>query len=218
MKNAITILVVTIAVVPFFLMFFEPERISALTDDIKVSAEVSEEISLSSPGDVALASSIPGMTGNPGSPASGSATWTVITSNATGFNMKVKASGETGMVKDADWYMYAYTPAVAGSADYTWASPAVGSAEYGFSVTAETVGDIDTPFTNNGASCGNGGNNTDNQCWYPFSLVDLQVINRTSATGGGGEDEKINFRAESNGQMLEAGFYDSYLVITAVTN
>ncbi len=204
-------------------MVFEPQLTKAQeTDNIIVTAEVTEEISISSPSDVLLASSIPSMTGNPGAPASGSATWTVITANSAGFNLKVNASTDPSMRNtDAEYYFWNYTPAIAGSADYNWASPAAGSAEFGYSVTAETAADIDTPFTNNGAdTCGVGGStNTDNICWLNFNgVVQTQVINRTSNTTSAGEDEKINFRAESNGMYLKEGYYDAHITVTATMN
>jgi len=216
MKRALTLTLIVGLIMPFVIMVMEPEKVDAVADEVTVTAEVGEEISISAVGDILLLSSIPGMTGNPGAPASGSGTWTVITSNATGFNLKVKASGETGMLQSASSYFYAYTPAAAGSADYDWATPAAGSAEYGFSVTASTATDIDTPFTNDGGACGAGALNTDNQCWFPFALVDLQVINRTTSTSG--VAEKINFRAESNGMFLNEGYYDSYVIVTATIN
>jgi len=172
-------------------------------------------LTVSSPSDILMSPSIPGITGGL---ASGDATWTIITDNPAGFNMKVKASGETGMLQTNDWYFYEYTPASAGSADFNWSAPAAGSAEYGYSVTAETSVDIDTPFKNDGANCGTGGNNTDKQCWYKFATSDLQVIYRSSRTDDGGENEKINFQAQSNSQFLKEGYYDSYIIITVVAN
>lgn len=168
-----------------------------------------------SPSDILLAPSIPGITGGI---ASGDATWTVITDNSAGFNMKVKASGETGMFQSNDWYFYPYSPTTAGSADYNWTAPSAGSAEYGFSLTADTSLDADTPFRNDGGDCGTGANNTDKQCWYNFSTSDLQVIYRSIRTDAAGEAEKINFKAQSNSQFLEEGYYDSYIIVTVAAN
>jgi len=223
MKNSInkvlslTVIVNLIGAMTF--MVFEPGPSKAVTDRITVTAEVTEEISITSPADILLASSIPSLTGNPGAPASGSATWTVITGNSTGFNMKVQASSSPAMRNtDGEYYFFNYTPTTA-SADYTWTTPAVGSAEFGYSVTTETALDADTPFRNGGASCGNGTLNTDNQCWLNFDGTNqTTVINRSTNTTSGGEDEKINFRAESRAQYLKEGYYDAYITVTAVVN
>ncbi|MCX6760283.1 MAG: hypothetical protein NTW46_02990 [Candidatus Nealsonbacteria bacterium] len=218
MKRTITLLTIVTLVVPLVFMVFEPENVGAVNpDERKITAEVTEEISLTGPADLLLASSIPGMTGNPGAAASGSANWTVITSNGTGYNLKVKASGETGMFQSNTAYFYAYTPAGAGSADIDWVSPAVGSAEYGFNVFSATAADVDTPFLNNaGATCGNGALSTDLKCWYPLALADLQVIYRTTSTAG--IATKMSFKAESNGMFLNEGYYDSYIIVTAANN
>jgi len=219
MKRIISLTVIINLIFPLLFAILEPQVTRAVTDAITVTAEVTEEISISSPADVLLASSIPGMTGNPGSPASGSATWTVITNNATGFNFKIKASTDPAMQNsDGEYFFFDYTPAAAGSPDYDYAGPAAGSAEFSYSVTAATAADADTPFRNNGASCGTGANNTDNQCWWDLTTADVTVISRNSRTSSLGEAEKVNFRAESNGSFLKEGYYDAVIIITVVAN
>jgi hypothetical protein len=220
MKRIISLSIIVNLLVSTVFVIFEPQISKAVADEIVVTAEVTEEISISSPGDVLLASSIPSMTGNPGAPASGSATWTVITANATGFNLKIKASTDPSMKNsDGEYFFHNYTPAVAASADYNWASPAVGSAEFGYSVTAATAADTDTPFLNDGSGCGGGLLNTDNQCWLNFNGVsDTTVINRNTNTTVAGEAEKVNFRAESNAAFLKEGYYDATIIVTATVN
>ncbi len=219
MKRIISLSVIVNLLVPMAFAILEPQITKAVADNVTVTAEVTEEISITSPADVLLASSIPGMTGNPGAPASGSATWTVITNNATGFNLKIKATSDPSMKNtDGEYYFFDYTSAAAGSPDYTWASPAVGSAEFGYSVTAATAADTDTPFLNGGATCGTGALNTDNKCWWDLTTADTTVINRSTNTTSAGEAEKVNFRAESNGQFLKEGYYDALVTVTATMN
>lgn len=219
-KKAISLSIILNLLITFSVVVFEPQLSRAVTDDTKITSEVTSEISISSPGDVLLASSIPSLTGNPGAPASGSATWTVITANVLGFNLKVQASSSPAMQNtDGEYYFWNYTPAAAGSPDFNWTSPAAGSAEFGYSVTAETALDADTPFRNDGGNCGAGNNNTNNQCWWNFDGTNqTTVINRSTNTDLGGEDEKINFRAESNAQYLKEGYYDAYITVTATMN
>lgn len=179
-------------------------------------------ISISSPSDITLTPSIPGMTGS-ATPASGSATWTVTTDSPSGFNMKIKASDDPSMQLSAGDHFFDYTPAQAGTPDYNWTTPAAGSAEFGFSVEPETAADTIQLFKNNGSACDAGDNNTADKCWFDFNgQTDITVINKTSRTDTDGENEVIKFRAELNGdaavRIYEEGNYSAYITVTAATN
>ena len=71
----------------------EPTLISAaaVSDPITVTQAVTQEITIDSPANVNMSASIPGVIGNPGAPRTGSATWTVKTTNATGFYLGLKS-------------------------------------------------------------------------------------------------------------------------------
>jgi len=88
-----------------------------------------------------MSSAIPGMTGNLGSPRTGSAAWTVKTNNTTGFNLTLKSSTNPSMQLDATYNFSDYSPVTAGTPDYNWASPVSGSAEFGYTVEPETAAD-----------------------------------------------------------------------------
>ena len=98
----------------------EPAIVSAVADSATVTASVTEEISITSPTDATMSATIPGMTGNPGAPVTASLTWTVKTVNATGFAMVIKSSTTPSMKLDATYYFDDYTPAAAGTPDYSW--------------------------------------------------------------------------------------------------
>ena len=201
---------------------FEPLTIRAVQDTVIITAEVTEEISIDTPVDVTMSPSIPGMTGSAGTPSSGSVTWTVKTANATGFNMKIQASTDPALkTGDEYWEWFAdYVPAAAGSPDFAWATPGnAGSAEFGFTVEPATTADTDTLFFDDGADCDTGALNGADSCWLDFiGAVDIDIINRGSATAAGGEAEVVKFRAESNAKHLKEGDYTATITVTAVTN
>jgi hypothetical protein len=101
----------------------EPGIVNAVEDSIVVTQGVTEEITISSPVDVTMSSTIPGITGNLGSPRTGSTTWTVKTNNTTGFAMAIKSTSSPSMILDGTYNFSDYSPAVANVSDYNWGSP-----------------------------------------------------------------------------------------------
>jgi hypothetical protein len=91
------------------------------SDPVAVSVTVNNFISISNPGDVALAN-IAGVGGS----SESNATWLVATNNDLGYKLEMSATGSPAMTKGADSF-----------ADYTgagvWSIPAANSA-FGFSV------------------------------------------------------------------------------------
>jgi len=177
-------------------------------------------ITISSPGDVSLNPTIPGISGNAGAPASGEAVWTVITDSPAGFNLKVRASTDPAMKLDDTYYFDDYGPVAAGSPDYDWTSPGAGNAEFGFTVEPETASDTVKLFTDNGAdSCDTGGFNNLNTCWFDFNgSNDINTIYRPNRTDSDGELEKLKFRVESNAKFLKEGYYDATIIVTVSSN
>jgi len=200
--------------------FFEPTLITAADapDVITVTQGVTQEITISHPADVTMSATIPGVTGNPGAPRTGSTTWKVITTNATGFILKLKASAAPAMVLDGTYHFDDYSPAGA-VPDYAWAQPGAAEAEFGFTVEAETIGDEVLAFRDAGAApCGAGALNTASTCWWNFTALDYTVINRATRTDSGGEDELVKFQTESNAKFLKEGNYVATITATATAN
>jgi len=200
------------------LIYFEPEMAKAVSDAITITQAVSSEITISSPADVTMSAAIPGITGNAGSPRTGSATWTVKTNNATGFSLALAASTAPAMQLDATWYFSDYTPATAGTPDYNWSSPASGAAEFGYTVEPATAADTVQKFLDNGTACATGTLNTVDKCWYNFSTTSETVINRTTNTESAGEAEVVKFQTESNAKYLKEGNYVATITATATEN
>ena len=200
--------------------FLEPTLISAAadSDDITVTQGVTQEITISAPADVTMSATIPGVTGNPGAPRTGSATWKVTTDNAAGFILALKASAAPAMVLDGTYHFDDYSPAGA-VPDYDWAQPAASEAEFGFTVEAETIGDEVLAFRDAGAApCGAGALNTASKCWWNFTAIDYTVINRATNTDSTGEDELVRFQTESNAKFLKEGSYVATITATATEN
>jgi len=218
MKEIISLTLIAGLLISTIFVYFEGELIKAITDQIIVTQDVSDEISISSPADVTMSASIPGITGNPGSPRTGSVTWTIKTNNAVGFTMALNASTSPAMQLDATYNFSDYTPATSGTPDFTWSSPLSGQAEFGYTVEPETVADTVQLFRDDGASCNIGTNNTIDRCWYNFTTSTVAVINRSTNTDVGGEDELVKFQTESNAKFLKEGNYTATITATATMN
>ena len=219
MKKAINLALIISLIISVVFVAFEPQNVKAVSHNVIITAEVTEEISITSPVDITLNPSIPGITGNAGSPATGSVTWTVKTSNAAGFNMKINATTDPALQLEAGEFFDDYTPAVAGSPDFDWASPDAASAEFGFTVEPETVTDTDSLFIDDGADCDVGALNGADTCWLDFNgQSNIDIINRSTATGLSGEDEVVKFWAESNAKHLKEGNYTATIQVTATMN
>jgi len=207
----ISLSVFLVALVVF--LNFEPLIAGAVADTAIVTLTVSEEITISSPSDTNFSASIPGVTGNPGSPVTASLTWTVKTNNDTGFNLKLKASQANALFKDGSYYFSDYTL----TPSFNWTNPGSGAAEIVFSLDAATAADEVAAFKDTGSACGSGSN--DGHCWSGFNATtDITVVNRSTETTSSGEAEVINFKADSNAKLLEDGNYTATVTATAAVN
>ncbi len=180
-----------------------------------VTATVTKEVTISSPGDTSFSGTIPGVSGNPGAPVTASLTWTVITNDSSGFDLKLHASAAPALVHSTNgaysFSDYTTTPS------FGWTGPGSGSAYFGFSISAASAGDTATAFKDGGASCGAGGNT--GGCWSGFNNTsDITVIHRTTLTDINGQAEIVNFKAESNGKILQEGSYTATITATASLN
>ena len=193
----------------------EPATTNALTDVATVSATVTSEVTISSPTDTTFSATIPGVSGNPGSPATASFTWTVITNNSAGFDMTLQASQAHALYKDGSYYFSDYgTPP---TPTYGWSAAGSSVANFGFSITTATAGDTSSAFLDDGGACGSGGNT--GGCWAGFNgTTPITVVHRTALTDANGEAEVVNFKAESNAKYLASGTYTATITATASLN
>ena len=217
-KKIIGLSLPAILIISMVYLSLEPAIVSAVADSATVTASVTEEISITSPSDATMSATIPGMTGNPGSPVTASLTWTVKTVNATGFAMVIKSSTTPSLKLDATYDFNDYTPAAAGTPDYIWSSPAASTAEFGYSVEPETAADTVQLFLSAASTCNLGSTNAADTCWFNVTTGDQPIINRTTNTDSTGEDEVVKFWAESNAEFLKEGSYVATITVTATMN
>lgn len=220
-KKAISSSFAAVLILSVAYFVFEPAIIKAVGDTAIVSQAVTEEITITSPDDTSLTPSIPGITGNYQNPSTASLTWTVKTSNATGFNMKIKASQTNALYLDGTYYFSDYSPASPGVPDYSWTSPSAAAAEFGFTVEPATAADTVQTFLDNASNACNeaSGSQTAGKCWLNINgSTDTDMINRTTNTDLNGEAEVVKFQAESRAKFLKEGSYAATITVTAAMN
>ncbi|MDD3006934.1 MAG: hypothetical protein PHX30_05160 [Candidatus Pacebacteria bacterium] len=194
---------------------FEPAVVGAVTDDITVTQVVTSDITISHPADVNMTGTIYGMTGGTGT---GSATWTVKTSDTSGFGLTLSADDDTDCLNNGvnDFKDYVN----ASPLNYAWVDPAISA--FGFTVEPETATDTATAFRDNGSICGTGSGNTADTCWSGFGgtlTTPKAIVNRTSQTDIGGQDEVVKFKTRLiSGQFLPEGNYVAVIKATALVN
>jgi hypothetical protein len=199
-------------------MFFEPQIIKAAADEITVTQDVSSEISIDAGTHVTMSPAIPGITGGT---ATGTTTWTIITSNAAGFKMELSASADPALAGTTHGDSFDdYTEAVSGVPDKTWSVS--NAAEFGYTVFPATPADADQSFKDGaGDLCNVATNNPDGtKCWLGFEgSTKEQIISRSTQTGIGGEAEVVNFKAQLQGShSLVEDSYTATITATATVN
>jgi len=197
-------------------VIFEPAIMNASTNTntITLTANVSQEVTISSPGNTSFSGSIPGVSGNPGLPVTASSTWKVITNNPTGFIMTLNSSQSPALYLDGNYYFNDYGTSP-GTPVYGWSVPTVNDARFGFTVEPATTGDIASTFLSSGSACGSGSYNAD-ACWAGFNgTTPVTIINRHTLTDANGQSEVVKFNAESNARLLETGNYTATITATA---
>ncbi len=192
---------------------FEPTVVGAATDDITVTQHVTSDLTITPASDVNMTGTIYGMTGGTGT---GSATWTVKTSDTAGFNMTLQSDAANCLRNGANNFL---DYSIATPHSYDWTAPAVSA--FGFTVEPETAADTVAAFLDNGSTtCGSGAVNGTDTCWSGFnSTTPISVINRTTQTDISGQDEVVKFKSQLiTGNFLPEGDYVATITATAVVN
>ncbi len=185
---------------------------SSATYQIKAGYQQMQEIylAISIPGNVTLSPSIL-TTG--GGTSTGSATWTVITDNAAGYAMNIRASSSPALQSGANSFAN-YVPAGA-APDFTFTTPAATS-YFGFSPESS---DLPQRYQDNGATCNTGALDTASACWDPIATTATTIASRTTANNPSGTATTIRFRAESGVSNTQAvGTYTATSTLTLIAN
>ncbi len=167
-------------------------------------------ISISSPLDVTMSPAISGVSGGTGN---GQAVWTVITDNSAGYSASIKTSTSPALTSGGNSFAD-YTPASAGTPDYSW-SILDADSEFGFTSEGN---DIVAKFKDDGVgTCNTSSSDTPDSCWYNLSTSDENVAGSTSPNQPSGTATTIKFRAQSGSSHLqEEGSYTSTITMTAI--
>lgn len=168
-------------------------------------------ISVTAPANITMAPNIKTISGGA---SNGSGNATVITDSASGYILSIKASAAPAMAMAGDSFAD-YTPAAAGTPDYTWLVAVAGS-EFGF--TPEGA-HIMQKFKDNGAVCNAGAGDTASACWYNLSTINETIAQSYSANHTAGTATTLRFKAESGSSHTQTiGNYQATITLTALAN
>lgn len=164
------------------------------------------------PEQVTMSPNIGGLTGGQ---SNGSTSINVITDNPSGYSLFVRSVDSPALATSS--YIFAdYTPALAGSPDYTWSISAITS-EFGFTPYGQ---DTVTKYRYIGETCNLEGTAHPDYCWYNFSTSSNEVIaSAYYSNHPAGSQTIVKFRAESGNQNVQPpGQYQATIITTAITN
>ena len=174
-----------------------------------MSESVVEYITLSTPADVPLGS----ISATDGGTSSGSASWTVVTNNANGYQLEIKADNSPALKYETSGFSdYDVSGGVPG---YTWAvSP--GAAVFGFTPEGDDIADR---YLDDGTTCGTGAGETADSCWDGLSTSNRVIAERGSSNLSAGSTIAVKFRAAigAGGKDMPKGDYSARIIMTATT-
>jgi hypothetical protein len=217
-------LLATILVMASYLLF-EPQVMSAQASDTDVftvrQTILGELAFVANATDVVMTPNISGIAGGT---SNGTATVAVRANNATGYNMTIRFSSTTAMLREGgNGFISNYTPATPGTPDLNFAIP-TGTAEFAYSVFPADADDAVQLFEVNTGACNNGaGTPTAGSCWYGTANASntVQIINRPDATPPGGATTTLTFKVGVDANpspALPTGFYTATATLTATEN
>ena len=206
-------------------MILEPlvSKAQSASSQFTTKQTIGAEISfLTNASNVVLSPAIGGITGGA---ATGSTQVVVYTNNSTGYTMTIQASGTVAAMKadSSSSTISNYTPA-GNFPDFNWVNNSTGqAAEFGFTVSASTTGDLAQKFLDNGSTCNTGSSDTSgaNTCWTYASSTATSTIATTGATLTSGSTSTIFLHTNvpaNPSPSLTNGTYTATTTLTATTN
>lgn len=183
-----------------------------------VTQQITSELAfITTPSNVTLSPSIPGLTGGV---SNGATQFRVRSNNAAGFTMTLVASSSAGMLGNSQGgTIPALTPAATGVPDFSFDSGTVGVnlARFAYTVEASTTADLDQSFRDNGTACNAGAADAADKCWLNASTTAETVINRNSATTASGATSTLKFRVVVQANPAPSLPQDTYTATTTLT-
>ncbi len=167
-------------------------------------------ISMTASADVVMSPSLGGITGGT---SNASASTTVITDSAAGYELYFKASSTPAMqgVSQGDTIAN-YTP-VSSDPDYTFAVANTDS-EFGFSPEGT---DVVNKYRDNGSACNVGSGETADRCWNAITTSNELIASRTSSNQPSGTKTTVKFRLTIGSSSFKIeDVYNATTTLTAV--
>lgn len=163
-------------------------------------------LSISAPADINLSPDLPSRGGGE---ADGSASWTVTTTNPSGYSLTVAAASAPALAAGSENFAD-YVPAGA-VPDFTFS---VGPSNKVFAFTPEGL-HLTSQFKDNGAICGTGSGDTASACWVGLSTTP-QIIAQSAAATPGGTATTLRFKAAAGADAsITPGNYSAAITLTA---
>ncbi|MDD4804261.1 MAG: hypothetical protein PHN69_03730 [Candidatus Pacebacteria bacterium] len=181
-------------------------------DSVVVTLDVIAGIAIDSPSDVSMSRplSMTNMT------AIGTSTWNVVTNNAAGYNLTVKADTSPAMQQNVGT-----TTTIA---DYNTGIPTLwsvsaGTAKFGFSAFGPDTSDVTwgTGETCSGEEVNDPSSSLKYLGFTTSSTSSFAIATRSSTTTFAGSATTICFAVEQNGFYIPSGQYTATITATAVT-
>ncbi len=142
-----------------------------------------------------------------------STTWTVITDNAAGYQLTIKAQTSPAL-KSAGGASFADYVPTSSDPDFAF-TYAPSESRFGF--TPEGA-DVSATYKDNGSICNTGGLNTTDACWDGFTLTNKVIATGATANQPNGATTTIKYRAAIGASKIQdAGDYTSTITVTATT-
>lgn len=164
-------------------------------------------LTISAPADVTLS---PAISDTDGGTADGSATWTVITDNAAGYSLTIKASVSPALVSGGDSFAD-YSP-VGAAPDFIFG---VDASESAFAYSPEGT-DLADNFKDDGLACNTGSSDTADACWDGLSTGATMIAQAGSSNDPVGTETTVKFRAAAGASKSQpGGSYQAVITVTA---
>ena len=193
-------------IIQFYSTIENAFAVVSVTDDVIVTLQVDEGITITSPLDVTMSPNL-GVSSNS---SIGSASWTVKTNGVNGYSLTITSLTNPALQSGVNSFAN-YTETVAGTPEL-WSVPA-GSKEFGYSAFG-----TDTPADwGTGSSCGSGGIPTATLKFNGTSTANDPIATRATVTPTSGIDTTICFAAEQDTIYAPSGTYTATITATAMT-
>ncbi|MAZ30025.1 hypothetical protein CL655_01950 [bacterium] len=214
------IVAIAVAVVTFALL--EPLALTAQESvDITISQTITGETSFTSdPGNVNMDTSIASITGGT---SNGTTTFTVQSNNGSGYNVTILFEDQPSMQQQAGASNIPnYIEDTPDEPDYGFGNESSGgSAQFGFSVFGASASIVASEFLDNSGgaanACSTGSDNAYAQCWSAGSTTARTILDRSSATTGGGDTSNVLFRVHVPANPSPAVPADTYVATATLT-